>query len=122
MPLEEIIAGERRTLLAYVRSNGENQVEEYVEGLEVRDRKKVTALLQQAARRGDLRNWEKSRRINEEFFEFKPTGQVRIFWCYAPGNCMVLFYGFTKKSNRTPTKEMEAGRRRYREVASEISH
>ena len=53
------------------------------------------------------------------FFEFKAY-QVRVFWRYAPNSRVVLFHGFTKKSNRTPKKEIDTGRQRWRETVDEL--
>lgn len=118
MPLRQIHAGAAYAIFAYEASNGRCQVEEYLDQLELRDQKRVTALLLRAAASGPPRNTEKSAAI-EDFFEFK-AHQVRIFWCYAPGKRIVLFHGFTKKSRKTPANELETGRRLSQEVRDDI--
>ena len=121
MPLAEHTRGERYTILAYHREGENSQVAEYLEGLGERERKRATSLITGAARRGPPKNEQKSRKLaGEDFFEFKPTNQVRIFWCYAKGGCIVLLYAFRKKSNRTSERDLNAGRTRYREVQREI--
>ncbi len=119
MPLRQIHAGPAYAVLAYESSNGKCQVAEYLDQLEPRDRKRIAALLLRAAESGPPRNTEKSAAI-EDFFEFK-SHQVRIFWCYAAGKRIVLFHGFTKKSRKTPTNELETGRRLYQEVRDDIA-
>ncbi len=104
-------------MLAHVRDNGSCQVEEYLDGLSIRDRKRITTLLERAAEQGPPRNKEKSASI-EDFFEFKAY-QVRIFYDYLPEKRIVLFYGFTKKRSKTPNNVIETGRRLCQEVRNE---
>lgn len=121
MPLEEHARGERYEILAYCRAGENSQVAEYLEGLGERDRKRTTSLITGAAQHGPPKNEQKSRKVaGEDFWEFKPTDQVRVFWCYAKGGRIILLYAFRKKSNRTSERDLNAGRTRYREVRSEI--
>ena len=119
MPLRQIHSGSAYAVFAYASSNGKCQVEEYLDQLSLRHRKRIAALLLRVAESGPLWNTEKSAAI-EDFFEFK-SQQVRIFWCYATGKRIVLFHGFTKKSRKTPRNELETGRRLCQEVRDEIT-
>ena len=119
MPLEEYHEGQRYAVYAYVRGNGSCPVSDYLAGLAERQRRKVDALLKRSAEHGPPRNREQCAPLQgESFFEFK-AHQVRIFWRYA-GRRIVLFHGFTKKSNRTPKREMATGRQRWRETVDEL--
>lgn len=121
MPLAEHVRGERYTILAYHREGENSQVAEYLEELDERERKRATALIMGAAQHGPSKSEQKSRKLaGEDFFEFKPTNQVRIFWCYAKGWRIILLYAFRKKSGRTSERDLNAGRTRYKEVRSEI--
>ena len=71
--------------------------------------------------RGPPRNQEKCRKLKgESFWEFK-AGQQRIFWCYDPVGTrrIILLHGFTKKTKKTPSQALDAGREAYREVITE---
>ena len=118
MPLREFCSGSAYAVLAYERSSGGCQVEEYLDGLSERDRKRITALLEWAAEQGPPRNNQKSAAI-DDFFEFKAY-QTRIFYDYFPEKRIVLFYGFTKKRDKTPKNELATGRRLCQEVRDEI--
>ena len=117
MPFRGFYSGSAYAVLAYERDNGSCQVQEYLEGLPNRDRKRMTALLELAAENGPPRNSEKSAAI-ENFFEFKAY-QTRIFYDYLPGKRIVLFYGFTKKRNKTPNNVIATGRSLCQEVRDE---
>lgn len=119
MPLEEYQRGQRYTVYAYVRRNGSCPVSDYLARLTERQRRKTDALIQRSAEHGPPRNREQCAPLRgESFFEFK-AHQVRIFWRYA-GRRIVLFHGFTKKSNRTPQREMATGRQRWQETVEEL--
>ena len=97
------------------------QVEAYLEGLNLRDQKRVAALLSVSADLEPPRNQEKCRKLKgESFWELK-AGQQRIFWCYDPVGTrrIILLHGFTKKTKKTPSQALDAGREAYREVITE---
>ncbi len=69
------------------------------------------------------RNEQRCHKVaGEGFWEFKAP-QQRIFWCYDPGQRkrIILLHGFTKKSTQTPRRELDAGRRAYREIQEAFS-
>lgn len=120
MPLREVRRGQRFTLLVYVRDNGACPVAEYLDELPTRERKRIDGLLERAAEYGPPRNREQNAPLTgEDFFEFKAY-QIRIFWRYASGRRIVLFHGFTKKSGRTPRRELTTGRQRWQETVEEL--
>ena len=119
----QLYEGAAFNVVAYARSDAACQVTAYLDGLEDRDRKRITALLKRTAEHGQLRNEDKCRKVaGESFWEFKAP-QQRIFWCYDPGQRkrIILLRGFTKKSTQTPRRELEAGRQAYREVQEAFS-
>ena len=119
----QLCEGAAYSVLAYARSDATCQVTAYFDGLEDRDRKRVTALLVRIAEHGPPRNEQKCHKLaGEDFWEFK-AHQQRIFWCYDPGRRkrIILLHGFTKKATQTPRRELEAGRQAYREVQEEFS-
>lgn len=121
MPLRPLSRGSAFEVLAYAASSANCQVEAYFDGLDERNRKRVLALLDRAAKAGPPWNQEKCRRVEgERFWEFKAY-QERIFWCYGPDRQIVLLYGFTKKSNKTPKRELDTGRQAYDGAQQELS-
>ena len=119
----QLCDGAAYKVLAYARSDAACQVTAYLNGLGDRDRKRITALLKRTAQHGPPRNQQKCLKVaDEDFWELK-AHQQRIFWCYDPmrRKRIILLHGFTKKSNQTPIRELEAGRNAYREVQDEFS-
>ena len=119
----QLYDGAAYQVLAYARSHAACQVTSYLNGLEVRDRKRITALLKRTAQHGPPRNDQKCHKVaGEDLWEFKAS-QQRIFWCYDPARRerIILLHGFTKKDPRTPRQELEAGRRAYHEVHEALS-
>jgi len=41
---------------------------------------------------------------------------ARIFYCFKPGGVIVLLHGFTKKSQKTPRRELQIASIRMTEV------
>ena len=109
-------------VLAYARSEASCEIVAYLDGLSERDQKRVRALLEYSSEHEPPRNREKCRKIaGEPFWEFK-AHQQRVFWCYDPTTRkrIILLHGFTKKTRQLPKREIEAGRRAYREVQQEL--
>ncbi len=120
MSIQDFIDGAAFRIMAYATDRGTCPVKEYLDRLPPRDRKRVDALLYRAAEQGPPRNVERSVKVaGEDFWEFKAY-QERIFWRYASGQRIVLLHGFTKKSSRTPARELQTGRAVYREVQSDL--
>ena len=120
MPLSPYHEGAAFALLIFERRGGASPVADFLEELTRRERARLTALLERVAEQGPLSNLETSVAITgHDFLEFK-SGQQRIFWCYASGRRIVLLHGFTKKSNRTPRRELNTGARLREEVRDEI--
>lgn len=93
-------------------------VEEYLQGLNEPERKKLFALLQRSAEQGPPRRDEKCRKLENDLFEFK-SFRDRVFWFYEPGKIVVLTHGFQKKGGRTPSNETARAKRLRDEWRSE---
>lgn len=123
MLLKQLYDGSTYEVLAYARSDRACQVTAHLEALELRDQKRVAALLSVSANLGPPRNREKCRKVKDEsFWEFK-SGHQRIFWCYDPAGArrIILLHGFTKKTKKTSSQALHAGREAYREVITEAT-
>lgn len=102
-------------LYGVTTERGECLVRSFIDGLEERLKKKVSALLRYVADGGPPANREKSNDLEgtDGLFEYKPTRQDRIIWFYdgneADGRMrIVMTHGFRKK-NGTPRRETRRG-------------
>jgi phage-related protein len=66
----------------------------------------VLALLERAAQKGPPRNTEISHQIKDKIFEFV-QGSLRVLWFYDEGKLILCTQGFIKKTQKTPSSEIE---------------
>lgn len=59
-----------------------------------------------------------SKSLGEGLFELR-VRSTRIFYCFRPGRVIVLLHGFSKKTQKTPVREIDIARRRMEEVKDE---
>lgn len=60
-----------------------------------------------------------TRAMGEGLFELRikaPEGIARVFYCTMVGKKIVILHLFIKKTDKTPSKELEIARRRLKEV------
>ena len=60
-----------------------------------------------------------TRAMGEGLFELRlkaAEGIARVFYCTLVGRKIVILHQFTKKSEKTPRKELEIAKRRMKEV------
>jgi|GEM_PF-918447 len=121
MPMKFLYAGARHDVLLYVGPSGRCQVEEYLGELDDVSLRQIDAIITRAADNGPIfRDEGPCRRIQgESFFEFKARRGQRVFW-FQHARAIVLFYGFTKRQQRTPAREIANGRRRFIEASAEL--
>ena len=63
-----------------------------------------------------------TRAMGNGLFELRlkaAEGIARIFYCTLPGRRIVMLHQFTKKSEKTPWKELEIARRRMKDTKDE---
>jgi phage-related protein len=56
-----------------------------------------------------------SKSLGDGLFELRVKSS-RIFYCFRPGGVIVLLHGFSKKSQKTPQREIDTAIRRMREL------
>jgi len=56
-----------------------------------------------------------SKNLRNGLFELR-VRSTRIFYCFKPGGVIVLLHGFTKKSQKTPQRELQIAAVRMEEV------
>jgi len=56
-----------------------------------------------------------SKKVTSNLFELRIRGkqEIRIFYCFY-NNCICLIYGFIKKSQKTPKKELQNAENKYK--------
>jgi phage-related protein len=63
-----------------------------------------------------------TRAMGDGLFELRlkaAEGIVRVFYCTLAGRRIMMLHQFTKKSDRTPLRELAVARRRMKELRSE---
>lgn len=76
-------------------------------------------LLELLAEYGPSLRLPHSRSLSHGLFELRPRGRSgtgRAFYCYLSGKRIVIVHAFTKKTQRTPDRELALARRRAKEV------
>lgn len=86
-----------------------------MESLAESDRGIVKAKLFHLQERGSQLREPLSKSLGEGLFELRVQA-YRLFFCFRPGNRIVLLHAFRKKSQATPRRELELARTRMQEV------
>ncbi len=101
---EKLITGKSLDIYA-ITNDGRCPVQEFIDGLESADQKKVIALLQRAANYGLSNNTEKFKKLKDNIWEFK-SFQVRILCTLEGRKVIILTHGFIKKRDKAPSSEI----------------
>lgn len=100
----------------YVDSRGTNTVEAFIRELPKAEQPIVRARIDFVAEVGIRAREPLSKSLGNGLFELRAKS-ARIFYCFRPGGVIVLLHGFTKKSQKTPSREMETAIKRMQEVS-----
>lgn len=100
----------------FVTDSGRRPVEEFVNDLNIRSRRKFVDTVELLESFGRGLTVPHAKYIGNEIFELRfesVEGAVRVLYFFFDGEKIVLTNGFIKKSNKTPRKEKETaiGRR-----------
>jgi phage-related protein len=63
-----------------------------------------------------------TRAMGGGLFELRPNGKEgigRVFYCTQVGQIIVILHSFVKKTNATPTADLQLARKRLKEVKHE---
>lgn len=102
----------------YLDRRGGNPVEEFIEELPEDDKALVRARLTLLGEVGNRLREPHSKSLGGGLFELRVKSR-RIFYCFKPDSVIVLLHGFSKKSQKTPQREIEVALRRMEEVKDE---
>jgi phage-related protein len=86
-----------------------------LESLPENDRGIVKAKLHFLEQRGNELREPLSKSLGEGLFELRVKA-YRLLFCFKPGNRIIILHAFTKKTQRTPPRELELARKRMQEV------
>lgn len=101
----------------YETQSGECPIKEYLDSLEKKIRAKTYRNIDLLEKNGQYLEMPYSRYICDGIRELRTiqgNNIIRIFYFFVIGNKAVLTNGFTKKTDKTPTKYIELAKR-YRE-------
>jgi len=105
-------------LRCYLDSRGGNPVEEFIQILPGGDQAHIRARIEFLGEVGNRSREPLSKSLGGGLYELRVRSS-RIFYCFKPGKTIVLLHGFSKKTQKTPKREIDVARRRMEEVKDE---
>lgn len=103
------------TLQQFQDRRGARPVEEFLATLSETERAVVKAKLFYLQERGSQLREPLTKSLGNGLYELR-VHAYRIFFCFKPGNHIVLLHAFRKKSQATPQRELDLARKRVLEV------
>jgi hypothetical protein len=97
LSLRKIVCGEAKEVVMIV-DNNRCLTEEYINSLEEKTRKRLLAIMENMAKRGEIINTEMFRHLSGNIYEFKARS-ARIF-CFFHQNLVVCTHGADKPKQR----------------------
>ena len=109
---ERRISMEKPKFISYTRPNGHNEFEEFYNSLPVKDRNKLRAtieMIEEAGIQAAIQlEWVK--KLDSEINEIRSkvsSNIQRALYFHVKNNQYIITHGFTKKTQKTPIKEIE---------------
>ena len=109
---ERRIRIEKPKFVAYTRPNGHNEFEEFYNSLPIKDRNKLRAtidMIEEAGIQAAIQlEWVK--KLDSEINEIRSkvsSNIQRALYFHVKNNQYIITHGFTKKTQKTPIKEIE---------------
>jgi len=103
------------TVQQYEDARGIRPVGDFIESLIESDRAIVKAKLAFLLERGNQLREPFTKSLGDGLFELRAQA-YQIFFCFKPGNRIVLLHAFRKKSQATPQRDVTLARKRMQEV------
>lgn len=102
---------EKPKFISYTRPNGHNEFEEFYNSLPTKDRNKLRAtidMIEEAGIQAAIQlEWVK--KLDSEIYEIRSkisSNIQRALYFHVRNNQYIITHGFTKKTQKTPTKEI----------------
>ena len=90
-------------------------MEKFIESLPLDDRASLRARIDFLGEIGNRAREPLSKSLGGGLLELRAKAS-RVFYCFKPKGVIVLLHGFTKKSQKTPRREMELALKRMEEI------
>lgn len=102
---------EKPKFVAYTRPNGHNEFEEFYNSLPNKDRNKIRATIDMIEEVGILHaiQLEWIKKLDTEIYEIRSkvsSNIQRALYFHVKNNQYIITHGFTKKTQKTPIKEI----------------
>lgn len=102
---------EKPKFISYTRPNGRNEFEEFYNSLPTKDRNKLRATIDMIEKAGiqPAIQLEWVKKLNSEIYEIrsKISSHIqRALYFHIKNNQYIITHGFTKKTQKTPIKEI----------------
>ena len=118
---------EKPKFLSFRRPNGHNEFEEFMESLPIKDFQKLHAVITSIEEFSILtaiqQEWVK--KLNSEIYEIRSkvsTNTQRVLYFHESNNMYIITHGFTKKTQKTPTREINHAITIKKEYEKEIKN
>lgn len=103
---------EKPKFISYTRPNGHNEFEEFYNSLHVKDRNKLRATIEMIEEAGIQAaiQLEWIKKLDSEINEIRSkvsSNIQRALYFHVKNNQYIITHGFTKKTQKTPIKEIE---------------
>jgi phage-related protein len=107
---QSIYVGTEFSIEAYVQENGDSPATEWLDNLNQKERSKFIALFKRLGDIGKIYDETKFKHLtgSDHIYEFKYDSN-RVLSFFFKGKKVILTHGFTKKSQKTPSGEIEKG-------------
>lgn len=106
------------TVEFYLDADGKSPVEEFLDSLYLKTRARFRWSMEQLRVRNTQAREPLVRHLDGVLWELREesnTNIYRIIYFFFTGRRVVFLHGFQKKTQRTPSSELEMARRRHRE-------
>lgn len=105
----------------YVEDDGTSPVEEFLDSLDLKTRTRFRWSMEQLRVRNVQAREPLARHLEGDLWELREessTNIYRIVYFFYTGRRIIFLHGFQKKSQRTPGREIDLARRRYRQFTA----
>jgi phage-related protein len=105
-------------LYFYCNINNRSKVLEFYNSLDKKLRVKVLAYIQMLINNNGKLDMPYSRKVAQKVWELRvdyDKKYYRMFYFIHDGKRIIMLHGFTKKSNKTPEKEIKIAVKRYKD-------
>ena len=118
---------EKPKFLSFRRPNGHNEFKEFMESLPIKDFQKLHAVITSIEEFGLLTDIQQEwvKKLNSEIYEIRSkvsTNIQRVLYFHESNNKYIIIHGFTKKTQKTPIREINHAITIKREYEKEIQN